>query len=1307
MKSLRTRFTAVAATGLLVASTLVACGTADTARNAAADNDQLLGASGCVANGAQCEDQDFRGKDLRGVTFESSVLNGARFDGANLDGATFRGTSLRGTSWQPPDSACRIPFTGAHAQCATDFGWATFDAPLQTIVSASYGATGTGAFAGDGGLVTSAKFSGPTGVAISDDSKTVYVSDSRNRRVRAIDVFSGKITTVAGSGRKCTFDIDRCGDGSAATTGDLSEPVGLAYDGAGKRLFIADQGASLIRAVDLNDNTISTLAGNGRLGYSGDGGPAEAARLAKPAGMAFADNKLYFADLANNSVRVIDLGTGDIERLAGSPAGKPCNESTPCGDNGAAANAKLDSPNDVAVSPTGEIAIADTRDRAIRLISTDGSIRSVVSGAKGSADSEDSEDPRPSLVEYDRDGNLYVGPLKSGKLGRLSAAQIASRNHLNWSVPVASTTGLGAGSLLSTEPANRFLVATDPASQQVRLIVSNVGPNLKNAKFVNATLGPRYSSPQGQIRSNLTGFINQNTTFENVNLDWAHIRDSSMPDLIGTAARKVTASNVRFGKLVRADLSYAHLQSVSGVAAESTCFRNVQLQGKLSSWSMSDSTLAGATVVDGTATFVDLRARNSSIGNTAAGGTLAFDKGELDQASFYNVAQAKPEIRFDQTRLRNVPAVSDDEEPDPNQYPQDWAETSTTGGCIQEPYSATADYSQQAQWGRYWGRNHNNPALHVWGNFTADDQGELRTGELKMDTVPDWGQIFITIQSEDGHKLLELPAANGTVDLTGQIKELHNKGTPLIVRPGSKLRFDIRSENSAFDPEVRGHHIGHSSDFPVPQGSNPLAGQVTVTGHLDGGGFGKSNVTVKVATDGSQRLSGITMTSDGKEKNLDMLVIDPVTKMSAPEDFRRGSLSQLTNGQKLDVRVWSVKDPGKVLKGSITMFDPNEPSPVDNVAATNLGNGVVRIAWQKRDDGRHAPENYVVTASPNGGKCTATGTASSCDISKLAPAGTDTTYTFTIQANRGGFHPEVGKTQLHVRDPNVPSPLLNFAALNTGGGVVDVSWQRPNDGGNAPENYVVTASPGGASCTVAGTASGCKLTGMNPPKGSSTKYTITAVGNRGKFHPEVGKTELLIESLTPEALQKERDAKIASLQAERDQKLAAVVIPASKPLIAAALAKAPNERFDTSEMFAEADREAIKVLMAENKISESAARTELDGWYAVTDRCGYPGWKTKTVREVLKMFYVDEPADSNCKFGDSLSALMFPMAFIGSVTGTPLALTQFGLLANEIVDARTAEANAEETREKITADYAAKIEAVRKDYDKRIADLKG
>jgi sugar lactone lactonase YvrE len=124
----------------------------------------------------------------------------------------------------------------------------------------------------------------------------VYIADSGNNRVRKITVSTGIITTVAGNGIE-----GYSGDDGAATNAELSYPSGLALDSAGN-LYIADLDNSVIRKVSKSSGMISTVAGTGAAGYSGDGGPATTAELSYPNGVALdASGNIYIADQDNNS----------------------------------------------------------------------------------------------------------------------------------------------------------------------------------------------------------------------------------------------------------------------------------------------------------------------------------------------------------------------------------------------------------------------------------------------------------------------------------------------------------------------------------------------------------------------------------------------------------------------------------------------------------------------------------------------------------------------------------------------------------------------------------------------------------------------------------------------------------------------------------------------------------------------------------------------------------------------------------------------------------------------------------------------
>jgi sugar lactone lactonase YvrE len=160
-------------------------------------------------------------------------------------------------------------------------------------------------FAGDGGPATKAKLNFPAGsnpppgggLALDDDGN-LYVSDTLNHRIRRVDHESGEITTIAGTG-KAGFS----GDDGPATEAQLDSPYKLAV-GPDDRLYIGDQNNQRIRAVDLDDGTITTVAGNGDEGFSGDGGPPTEAALHRPAGVSFdEDGAMYILDMFNSRIR--------------------------------------------------------------------------------------------------------------------------------------------------------------------------------------------------------------------------------------------------------------------------------------------------------------------------------------------------------------------------------------------------------------------------------------------------------------------------------------------------------------------------------------------------------------------------------------------------------------------------------------------------------------------------------------------------------------------------------------------------------------------------------------------------------------------------------------------------------------------------------------------------------------------------------------------------------------------------------------------------------------------------------------------
>jgi uncharacterized protein (TIGR03437 family) len=207
---------------------------------------------------------------------------------------------------------------------------------------------------GDGGPATSATLVNPTGLAIGPDG-SLYVADATTYRVRVVTP-DGNINTLAGNGRNAF-----AGDGGPATKASIGAINGVAVDGAGN-VYIADTTNHRVRRVGI-DGTITTVAGTGNPGSSGDGGPATAAQLNRPWDVAVdSGGTLYIADSNNNRIRMVSP-SGIISTVAGSVS------SGYLGDGGLATNARLNSPTGITLDPSnGNLYIADASNECIRLL---------------------------------------------------------------------------------------------------------------------------------------------------------------------------------------------------------------------------------------------------------------------------------------------------------------------------------------------------------------------------------------------------------------------------------------------------------------------------------------------------------------------------------------------------------------------------------------------------------------------------------------------------------------------------------------------------------------------------------------------------------------------------------------------------------------------------------------------------------------------------------------------------------------------------------------------------------------------------
>ena len=275
-------------------------------------------------------------------------------------------------------------------------------APDGTIRTAA--GTGEAGFSGDGGPAVQAKIAEPAGVA-TDRAGNLYIADRYHNRVRRVTP-AGVISTFAGTG-----EFGSSGDGAAATAARLAYPAGLAID-ASNNLYVSEQGSSRIRRISAA-GIISTIAGNGTPGFSGDGGPATEASLNTPAGLAFdAAGNLYIADSANQRIRMVSP-SGRISTVAGG--------GTTLSDGDLATKAILRGPQAVAVDAAGTLYIADSQASRVRRVDKNGIITTFAgtgeSGFSGDGDlASNAKIEVPSGLAIDAAGNLYISDRNNNRV---------------------------------------------------------------------------------------------------------------------------------------------------------------------------------------------------------------------------------------------------------------------------------------------------------------------------------------------------------------------------------------------------------------------------------------------------------------------------------------------------------------------------------------------------------------------------------------------------------------------------------------------------------------------------------------------------------------------------------------------------------------------------------------------------------------------------------------------------------------------------------------------------------------------------
>ena len=359
---------------------------------------------------------------------------------------------------------------------------------------------GTAGYSGNGESAITAEFNHPDVVKF-DHIGNMYIADEHNHVIRKINT-SGIITTVAG-----TSAAGYSGDGGPATNAELSYPSDIAFDASGN-LYITEFGNNIIRKVT-TFGIITTIAGTGGIGSSGDGGPATSAQLNDPFGIIFDnDGNIYFSDDGNNKVRKI-TSSGIITTYVGTGVDGYT------GDNGPATAAEIGGPGYLSIGPLGDLFIADYYNHVIRKVNSLGIITTVAgtgtnasTGDGGPATAASLNSPFAML--FDSNGNMYISDRLAYVIRKVNTSGIITS--------IAGTSGIsGYGGDGGPATAAKFnldmncsgidnsgnLYIADPNNNRIRRITYNsTRINEINNEQKNVSIYPNPSNGILKITSN-------------------------------------------------------------------------------------------------------------------------------------------------------------------------------------------------------------------------------------------------------------------------------------------------------------------------------------------------------------------------------------------------------------------------------------------------------------------------------------------------------------------------------------------------------------------------------------------------------------------------------------------------------------------------------------------------------------------------------------------------------------------------------------------------------------------------------------
>ncbi len=262
--------------------------------------------------------------------------------------------------------------------------------------------TGAKGYSGDGGPALNATFNLPHEIRF-DKKGDLFIVDMTNHAVRKVDMKTGVISTFAGTGKP-----GYSGDGGPAKDAQFKQPHSIQFDPAGD-LYICDIGNNVIRKVDMKSGIISTFAGTGKPGPTPDGAPIAGTPLNGPRSMDFdAQGNLWLVTRAGNQVFKFDLRSGKIHHIAGN------GKAGFTGNGGPAKDATLSGPKGVSVAPNGNVYLADTESHTVRMIDMKRGTLELIAGTGEKGDGPEGDPLKCKMarlhgVFVDKDGSVFIG----------------------------------------------------------------------------------------------------------------------------------------------------------------------------------------------------------------------------------------------------------------------------------------------------------------------------------------------------------------------------------------------------------------------------------------------------------------------------------------------------------------------------------------------------------------------------------------------------------------------------------------------------------------------------------------------------------------------------------------------------------------------------------------------------------------------------------------------------------------------------------------------------------------------------------